>query len=90
MQHVVYPAVFTKDNDGGYLVTFPDFYGVTEGDNLVEAFNMAGDCLLAMINCEETLPTPTPYEKVVRDHPNDIVLLVKPCYWVHPNLQKQS
>ena len=68
MQDIVYPAVFHYDtSDNTYLVSFPDFVGVTEGTTLTEAFHMAGDCLLCMIDGESNLPTPTPYEKVVRD-----------------------
>ena len=89
MQDVVYPAVFHYDaSDNAYLVSFPDFVGVTEGVTLEEAFNMACDCLLCMIDGNSNLPTPSPYEKVVHDHPNDVVLLVKPSQWVHPNLRK--
>ncbi len=88
MQDVVYCAIFKKDADGKYLVTFADFCGVTEGDTLAEAFNMAGDCLMCMLDGNQTLPTPTPYQIVASSHPNDVVLLVKPAYWVHPNLRK--
>ena len=89
MQDIVYPAAFHYDTtDNVYLVSFPDFVGVTEGATLTEAFHMAGDCLLCMVDGEINLPTPTPYEKVVRDYPNDVVLLVKPSIWVHPNLRK--
>ena len=89
MQDIVYPAVFHYDSDEKvYLVSFPDFCGVTEGDTLAEAFHMAGDCLLCMIDGESNLPTPSCYENVVRDYPNDTVLLVKPSLWVHPNRRK--
>ena len=89
MQDIVYPAVFHYDaSQKAYLVSFPDFAGVTEGDTLEEAYHMAGDCLLCMVDGICNLPPPSPYENVVRDYPNDIVLLVKPCYWVHPNLRK--
>ena len=89
MQDVVYPAVFHYDaSEKVYLVTFPDFAGVTEGATLTEAFNMAGDCLLCMIDGQSNLPTPSCYETVVKNYPNDVVLLVKPSLWVHPNLRK--
>lgn len=78
----VYPAIFRKSDEGGYLVEFPDLHGFTEGDNLTEAFNMAGDCLLAMIDCEDiaALPKPTPLESI-KVKEGDYVMLVKPCYF---------
>ena len=61
---MVYPAIFHKAEEGGYWVEFPDLHCVTEGDTLTEAFNMAGDCLLAAIGDEDvaSLPSPTPLE----------------------------
>ena len=40
---VTYPALFEPDRQaGGFVVTFPDFrYGVTQGDTLEEAAEMA-------------------------------------------------
>lgn len=41
---VVYPAIFHKSAEGGYVVVFPDFdYGATEGKTLEEAIEMAED-----------------------------------------------
>ena len=41
---VVYPAIFHKSIEGGYVVVFPDFdYGATEGKTLEEAIEMAED-----------------------------------------------
>ena len=41
---VVYPAIFHKRIEGGYIVVFPDFdYGATEGKTLEEAIEMAED-----------------------------------------------
>ena len=41
---VVYPAIFHKSVEGGYVVVFPDFdYGATEGNSLEEAMEMAED-----------------------------------------------
>ena len=82
MKPIVYPAIFHKAEEGGYWVEFPDLPCVTEGDDLIEAFNMAGDCLLVTIADEdpEKLPEPTPLENIkVKD--GDYVLLVKPCYF---------
>ena len=41
---VVYPVIFYKSIEGGYVVVFPDFdYGATEGKTLEEAIEMAED-----------------------------------------------
>ncbi|MDR0384353.1 MAG: type II toxin-antitoxin system HicB family antitoxin [Christensenellaceae bacterium] len=46
MMHYVYPAIFTKEKDGGYSIELPDFEGAyTCGDNLAQAMFMAKDCL---------------------------------------------
>ena len=43
---VVYPAIFYKDVEtGGYVVSFPDFGGATQGDDEREAMYMAQDWL---------------------------------------------
>jgi len=43
-----YSALFEPDREaGGYVVTFPDFgYGVTQGETLEEAMEMAQDLLM--------------------------------------------
>ena len=41
---VVYPAIFHKAIEGGYVVIFPDFdNGATEGETLNEAISSAED-----------------------------------------------
>ncbi len=49
MQH--YLALFEPDHEaGGYVVTFPDFgYGVTQGETVEEAMEMAQDLLMLTI-----------------------------------------
>ncbi len=38
----VYPVIFHKSIEGGYVVVFPDFdYGATEGKTLEEAIEMS-------------------------------------------------
>ena len=59
----IYPAIFTKEEDGGYLVEFPDLPECyTDGDSLAEAFENAEDALaLMMWNLEEKkAPIATP------------------------------
>ena len=46
MEKLLYPAIFHREEVGGYSVDFPDLLGcVTEGDNLQEAMTMAEDAL---------------------------------------------
>ena len=41
-----YPAKFTADNEtGGFVVTFPDLPGATQGDTIEEAMEMASEAL---------------------------------------------
>ena|SRR5581483_2829166 len=45
-----YPALFEPAEEGGFIVTFPDFdWGVTQGDTEDEARAMAADALSTMI-----------------------------------------
>ena len=46
MKKRIYPAIFHKEEVGGYSVTFPDLPGCnTEGNDLAEALYMAQDAL---------------------------------------------
>ena len=46
----IYPAIFEKDEYGGYNVTFPDIFGgVTCGDDEDDAVFMAKDLLVTML-----------------------------------------
>ena len=76
------PILIRAMKDYNNFVYPAHLHGFTEGDNLTEAFNMAGDCLLAMIDCEDisTLPKPTPLESI-KVKEGDYVMLVKPCYF---------
>lgn len=59
----IYPAIFTKEEDGGYLVEFPDLPECyTDGDTLAEAFENAEDALALMMWAleEKKAPIATP------------------------------
>lgn len=65
----IYPAIFYRERDGGFSVTFPDLdHLATCGDDLQEAMEMAIDCLAGCVYSAEqdgeTLPAPTPLENV--------------------------
>lgn len=50
MAKYVYPAVFTKEENGQYSVNFPDIKNCfTDGNDLVEAMEMAEDVLAMML-----------------------------------------
>lgn len=59
-----YPVTLTRDADGGFTVTFPDFpEGITQGDTEEEAFAEARDCLdevlASRVNDQESIPQPS-------------------------------
>lgn len=69
MAKYVYPAVFEQEEDGGYVVNFPDIDGcVTQGDDINEALLMAEDVLNVMLwtleDHGETIPVPTPIKDI--------------------------
>lgn len=55
MAKYIYPAIFTKEEDGGYSVVFPDLESCyTCGDTLEQAMDMAEDCLALVLYGYET------------------------------------
>ncbi|MDR1093440.1 MAG: type II toxin-antitoxin system HicB family antitoxin [Clostridiales bacterium] len=47
---LIYPAIFTEDDAGGYTVAFPDVDGcITEGENMEHAVKMAVEALDGVI-----------------------------------------
>jgi antitoxin HicB len=58
-----YQALFEPAEEGGFVVTFPDFdFGVTQGDTDEEALDMAADSLALIIESymEQNKPLPVP------------------------------
>jgi antitoxin HicB len=48
---VTYPAIFEPAEEGGFVVTFPDFgYGATQGESEQEAMEMATDLLECLVS----------------------------------------
>lgn len=63
MAKYVYPAIFEKEDNGGYSVYFPDLEGCyTCGDDLADSIHMAEDVLaFTLYDFEkEKSPLPTP------------------------------
>ena len=66
MQHFVYPAYLTPDEeDGGFVVTFPDLpEAITQGDDVSDALRQGADCLeeaiAGRIRRHDGIPEPSP------------------------------
>ena len=71
MDKLVYPAIFSPDENGGYTVTFPDLPGcITEGNTLRVSLEMANDAMgLYLLDLKED---GEPYPEV--SNPSDIEL----------------
>ena len=81
MTKYLYPAIFTKEQEGGYSVNFPDVEGAyTCGDTMLDAYNMAEDVLalnlFSMLEQGKELPKSTEVEAIKVDE-NSTVMLVK-------------
>ena len=58
MAKFTYPAIFEKDKaEGGYVVTFPDWDGATQGETITDAMEMATD-YLGLVCWDEGRRTP--------------------------------
>ena len=61
MAKYVYPAIFTKEDDGKYNIVFPDLEGCyTSGDNLADGIYMAEDVLAFTLYSYEKRKQPIP------------------------------
>lgn len=80
MAKYVYPAIFTKEDNGLYSIIFPDFEACfTQGDDIQDGLFMANDVLcLTLYNMEENredIPAPSDPLKVKVQN-NEFVTLV--------------
>lgn len=81
MAKYLFPAVFTKENNGQYSVNFPDIQQCyTCGDDLQDAFDMAQDVLCMrlydMEEAGEKIPSPSAIKDVTAND-EDTVSLVR-------------
>ena len=81
MAKYVYPAIFSKEDDGKYSVLFPDIENCyTGGDDMADALEMAEDVLcLTLYDMEKdgkTIPAPSDCRVVEKDD-DSIVSLVR-------------
>lgn len=83
MKRAVYPAIFHKEEEGGYWVEFPDLPGChTDGETLEEAFLMAGDALNCWLSADDAVrPQATPLSEIAAD-PDAVVMLVQPVLYL--------
>ncbi|HTM63136.1 MAG TPA: type II toxin-antitoxin system HicB family antitoxin [Gammaproteobacteria bacterium] len=66
-----YPATLAKQNDGGFLVQFPDFpEAITQGETIEDALLEAADCLEEAIanRIEMKLDIPSPRQFKKNEH----------------------
>ena len=74
MNRFFYPAVFHKEEGGGFWISFPDFPEcMTQGETIEEAYNMAtealGLCIDERLKNKETLPqVSSPVDYTVEDN----------------------
>ena len=84
MKQREFPAIFHLDEDGGYWVEFPDLGIATQGDDLEDAINMAGDCLLCCVDEIKDGIKPTPIENIEIEE-GDYVKMIRPKYYKRKN-----
>lgn len=80
LNDIEFPAIFHVEEEGGYWVEFPDLGYYTQGDDLEDAINMAGDLLLCVADyiSEDIKPTPIEKIKIIK---GEHVKLIKPKYY---------
>ena len=93
MAKYIYPAIFTKEDDGGYSVVFPDLESCyTCGDTLEQAMDMAEDCLALVLYGYETdqkeIPTASSIDSISTSS-DEFVSLIK-CYTLSYRKQYSS
>lgn len=80
MSKYVYPAIFTKEDNGIYSVQFPDIAGCyTDGESLADALEMAQDALCLMMYSREEEGKNVPVSsdiKTIAVNANEFVSLV--------------
>ena len=80
MNKLFYPAIFHKDEDCGFWVSFPDFPEcLTEGDDMEKAYEMAVSALGLAITCRkkegDTIPKASSPESI--DAEDGVLVIVE-------------
>jgi len=80
MAKYTYPAVFEKEEEGGYSIFFPDVEGCyTQAESIAEGIENAGDALCLMLYELEKQGKPLPESSNIREvdaREDDIVTLI--------------
>lgn len=84
-----YPAIFHKEDDGGFWVEFPEFHGGTQGDSLEKSMKNAKEMLesvLALyIDEGKELPTPTDINTLTVENGFVSMILADPTPFIRNN-----
>ncbi|MCM1181494.1 MAG: type II toxin-antitoxin system HicB family antitoxin [Clostridium sp.] len=81
MNRLFYPALFHKAEEGGFWVSFPDIPEcLTQGDDMIQAYEMAADALgLALTSREkeqQQIPSPSDPSEIVPE-PDSFMVVVE-------------
>lgn len=78
LKRSAYPIVLSKERDGTYFVTIPDFESYTQGEDVADAMEMARDAIgllgIELEDREQELPSP--YSVAIEKAEDDIITLV--------------
>lgn len=75
-ENQIYPAIFTKEEDGSYSVVFPDIDGAfTCGIDFKEALYMAKDCLELNLSTLDEMPPISDLENIKLNKGEHIVMI---------------
>ena len=68
MAKYIFPAVFHPEEEGGFSIVFPDIEGCyTQGENVAEGLEMAGDVLPLMLTAYEDSNKEIPVPSAIND-----------------------
>lgn len=87
---LLYPTIFTKENDGGYAVSSPNIPGMhTEGDNFEEAAYWAVDAIATMLDGEAKYPEiQDPSNWPLKENQRVVVISVDMKRWLFEKAQE--
>ena len=89
MDNLIYPAIFHKEENGGYWIEFPDLPGcLTGGETLEEAYQMASDALFVWFSDENEKRVPPRNVCDIKTQNEDFVSLVKAEAYESPEAVK--
>lgn len=84
MSKIYYPAVFhASDDNAGYWIEFPDLPGCfSQGDTIDQSMEFAKEALGLLLDqsddlYERNIAQPSEVQEVMKQFPNEIVLLVE-------------